>query len=93
MPLIHLNEEFNATLEGINFGMRDGDRAVRCLVTDEAMADAMGGSPTRAQESEWFRTNRGQVEKIASAKYGHGMLEPDGSVCVVTQDLNPNLLR
>ena len=38
MLLTHLNSKsaFAATLEGVSFGMKDGKRTVRCLVTYKA---------------------------------------------------------
>jgi hypothetical protein len=93
VPLLNLNEEFEAELEGISFRMTDGERTVQCLVTDEALADAMGDNPTRAQQAEWFRAHRDRVEEVASTKYEHAKLERDGTVRVGTRDLNPDFFR
>ena len=44
MLLTHLNSKsaFAATLEGVSFGMKDGKRTVRCLVTYKALTDMVG---------------------------------------------------
>ncbi len=66
MPLTRLNESYRVDLEGIAFGMVDqnGD-TVRCLVTDDALTDAIGGIPNQAEKLEWLQRNRGDVEMTA----------------------------
>jgi Protein of unknown function (DUF1488) len=88
MPLTRLNEGYSVDLEGIAFGMlSETDGVVRCLVTDAAMADAMRGNPTQAEQVEWFRENRSLVEAVASVMFDEGRLA-NGIIRVVTRDLN-----
>jgi hypothetical protein len=53
--------------------MLAGKRTIRCLVTDDALTDAVGGNPTQAQKLEWFGHNRSRVEGIASRLFDRGM--------------------
>jgi Protein of unknown function (DUF1488) len=62
MPLARLNDVYEAELEGIGFGMLAGKRAIRCVVTDDALTGAIGGNPTLAQKLAWFGHNRSRVE-------------------------------
>ena len=92
MPLTRMNEGFSRDLEGIAFGMLDEQqRPVRCLVTDAALTDAMGGNPTQEEQAEWFMANRVFAEEVASDKFDKRAVERDGSIRVDTQDLNPHL--
>jgi hypothetical protein len=93
MLLTHLNSKsaFAATLEGVSFGMKDGKRTVRCLVTYKALTDMVGGAPNQNELNGAFRDDRGDIEDVASAKFDDGKIEADGSVRIDTRDLNPEL--
>ena len=92
MPLIRLNEEYLADLGGVGFGMLDGDRTIRCLVTYEAITDAMGGNPSQNDQVQWFVHNRSDVEQVASAMFDDGAVsQPE--LQVGTRNLNPHLFR
>ena len=91
MPLTRLNEGYAVELDGIGFGMRDGQRTVRCLVTDDALTDAMGGNPSQQEKIEWFVANRADIEAVASAMFDGGA--NNQPLRVGTRDLNPHLFR
>jgi hypothetical protein len=94
MRLKHLNDGYGIDLEGIAFGMLDAQkRPVRCLVTGDALTDAIGGNPTQAEQVDWFLSNRALVEEVASAKFDQGAVESDGTIRVGTRDLNPLLFN
>ncbi len=81
MTLSRLNDGFEIELEGIAFGMADRHgHTWRCLITDRALTDAIGGNPTRKQKTEWFRANRSSVERVASDKFDLGAFEKDGFI-------------
>jgi uncharacterized protein DUF1488 len=88
MSLTRLNDGYSADREGVAFGMKDGDRVVRCLITQAALTDAMGGIPTQQDQICWFLANRGEVEEVASAIYDR---EPAPTICIESRDLNPDL--
>jgi Protein of unknown function (DUF1488) len=88
MSLTRLNDGYSADLEGVAFGMKDGDRVVRCLITQAALTGAMGGILTQQDQIYWFLANRGEVEEVASAIYDR---EPAPTICIESRDLNPDL--
>ena len=58
MPLSRLNDGFEIDLEGIAFSMVDRrGHTWRCLITDRALTDAIGGDPTRKQKLSGFAPN------------------------------------
>jgi hypothetical protein len=90
--LRRVNEEYAIDLEGVAFGMLDAEkRTVQCLVTGDALTDALGGNPTQTEKVDWFVANRALVEEVASAKFDRGAVESDGTIRVGTRDLNPQL--
>ena len=52
----------------------------RCLITDRALTDAIGGDPTRKQKTEWFHAKRSSVERAASDRFDMGAFEKDGFI-------------
>jgi Protein of unknown function (DUF1488) len=76
---------------GVYFGMKDGNKTVRCVVTYEALDDYVRGSPNLKDRLSIFREIRLHVEEIASALYDAGYIEKDGLVIVYTRELNPQL--
>jgi hypothetical protein len=88
MPLTRLSDGYSADLEGVAFGMKDGDQSIRCVVTEEALTDAIGGIPSQQDQILWFLANRGEVEEVASAIYDG---EPAPTIRIKSRDLNPHL--
>lgn len=89
MPLLRLGEDaYRVDLEGVAFGMLvvGEGRTQRCLVTYEALTDAMGGVPTQDEQVQWFMANRSDIEEVASDKFDNRLVEPDGFVVVTSQD-------
>jgi hypothetical protein len=89
MPLTRLGDNAYAVeLEGVAFGMNvvGTNRPQRCLVTYEALTDAMGGNPNQAEQVEWFRANRSDVEDVASRKFDDDRLEGNGTIRVNSRD-------
>lgn len=67
------------------FEGNDGEKAVPCAISREALADHFGGdnkNPTKV-----FLANHERVEHEARRKYLAGRLEPDGSVLIKTKNL------
>jgi hypothetical protein len=93
MALTRLSEQYESDLEGIAFGMLDGDRPVRCLVTYGALTDRTGGDPSQRELVECFKAIRCEIEDLASAKCAAGRLEKQGywDIVVTSRDLNPGL--
>jgi uncharacterized protein DUF1488 len=94
MSLKRLNNGYAIDLEGVAFGMLD-DRGntVRCLVTGDALTDAIGGNPSQKEQVEWFVSNRSIIEQVASVKFDQGAIENNGAVRVGTRDLSPHLFH
>jgi hypothetical protein len=93
MGFVRANEGFRVDLEGIEFAMKGehSGRIVVCLVTYEALTDAMGGDPTQEEQNAWYKENQGCVDGVAAA-----MLKADPSVeklRVDTRNLNPDLFE
>jgi hypothetical protein len=66
------------------------ERKVPCVVSREALDDhgrLIGAS--REERQEVFNGAMGRIFALASRKYYEGRLEPDGSVLVTSDDLNP----
>jgi Protein of unknown function (DUF1488) len=93
MALTRLSEQYESGLEGIAFGMLDGDRPVRCLVTYSALTDRTGGDPSQRELVECFKAIRGEIEDVVSAKCAAGKLEKQGywDIVVTSRDLNSGL--
>jgi len=79
------------TISGrIAFPAFDGQTAVRCSVSREALEDRSARAGTGAPGLvDIFNIFRGDVEAAAARKYAAGKLEADGSILVKTADLNP----
>jgi hypothetical protein len=97
MPLTRLNDGYAVDLEGISFGMReqrlDEQRlTVRCLVTGDALTDAMGGNPSQEEQVQWFVANRAEIEAVASSMFDGGA-NTQPQLRVGTRDLNPHLFK
>ena len=66
------------------FEGRDGNKKVRCLISEEALADHFGDNDDPLAT---FRANRERIESEARRKYLAGDVKPDGSVLIVSMDL------
>jgi hypothetical protein len=71
--------------EVVTFWGQDGDRRVRCEISQEALDDHFGGD--NRDKVEVFTTNRRAIEDLARKKYVEGRVEPDGSVLIRTVEL------
>ncbi len=65
---------------GEQYGIRSRKRStlariVVCLVTYEALTDAMGGDLTQEEQNAWYKENQGFVDGVAAA-----MLKADPDV-------------
>ena len=64
---------------------QDGEKRVRCEISQEALDDHFGGDGK--DKVEVFKANRRTIEDIARGKYLAGQMEPDGSVLIWTIEL------
>lgn len=68
----------------IYFYMNDGDQRVRCGVTRLALEILEPElPPTKQGRIQAFNHHRTRIEQAASAKFEHGVLEPDGRSVLV----------
>src|ERR1700730_18289664 len=84
MPLIPVAEAA-ADGKAVRFAMKDGSKVVTILVSSPALenveiADDHGYFCT-------FKLNRKSFERIASAKYENGFVQPDGTGCIRAVDM------
>ena len=84
-----------ADLDGVAFGVIivGVGRTQKCLVTYEALTDAMGANPTQTEQMDWFLAHRSDIEDVAIRKFDNNLLEADGTICLNSRDLNPHLFR
>ncbi len=70
--------ETHESLDGVYFKMRDGDKIVHCLVTNEALADraSCDGLPENGG-CDLFKEYRPEIEEIASLQYSGGVEYPN----------------
>lgn len=73
------SERMSVVFEG-----RDGEKKVRCLISEEALEDHFGDNDDPLGT---FRANRERIESEARRKYLAGDVKPDGSVLIVSMDL------
>ncbi|HWY42749.1 MAG TPA: DUF1488 domain-containing protein [Candidatus Sulfotelmatobacter sp.] len=71
--------------EVVVFWEQDGEKRVRCEISQEALDDHFGGDGK--DKVEVFRANRKAIEDVARRKYLAGQTEPDGSVLIRTVEL------
>lgn len=67
--------------------MKDGGKRVDVLVSNSALDDFDYSSPEECSYFHRFKEHRMQFEMIASRKYDKGYVEPDGTVCIKSNDL------
>ncbi len=78
-------EKFVFDRRVVVFWGQDGEKRVRCEISQEALDDHFGGDGK--DKVEVFRANRRAIEEIARRKYLAGQTEPDGSVLIRTGEL------
>ncbi len=71
--------------EVLVFWGQDGEKRVRCEISQEALDDHFGGDGK--DKVEVFRGNRKAIEEIARRKYLAGDTEVDGAVLIRTTEL------
>jgi len=71
--------------EVVAFWGLDGDKRIRCEITEEALDDHFGGD--RKDEVKAFVAHEREIEGIARRRCLAGKTEPDGSVLIRTLDL------
>lgn len=70
--------------EAVRFTGADGNRAILCAISREALEDHFGGDHTSLLKA--FTANRERIEHEARRKYLAGRLEQSGSVMLTTED-------
>jgi len=68
------------------FWGQDGDKRVRCEISQQALDDNFQGDGK--DKVQVFRANRKEIEDFARKKYLEGRTEPDGSVLIRTLDFH-----
>jgi Fic family protein len=71
--------------EVVVFWGLDGDKRIRCEISEEALDDHFGGD--RKDEVTAFLAHEREIEEIAVRKYLAGKTEPDGSVLIRTMEV------
>lgn len=71
--------------EVVAFWGQDGEKRIRCEISQEALDDHFGGD--NRDKVEVFTKNRHAIEDVARKKYVEGRVEPDGSVLIRTVDV------
>ena len=71
--------------ENIYFFMNDGNQRIRCGVSELAL-EVFDPKFQRTKQGrlQAFNKFRKEIESVASGKYDHGELEPDGRAVLVT---------
>jgi len=78
-------ERYIFNREVVVFWGQNGEKRVRCEISQEALDDHFGGDGK--DKVEVFKANRKAIEEIARRKYLAGQTEPDGSVLIRTVEL------
>jgi len=78
-------ERFVFDRKVVVFWGQDGNKRVRCEISQEALDDHFGGNGKDGLEV--FRANRQAIEDIARSKYLIGQIESDGCVLIGTLEL------
>jgi Protein of unknown function (DUF1488) len=70
--------------DSVYFYMNDGQRRVRCGISRLALEVLEPElPPTKQSRMQAFAQHRIRIERVASAKFDRGQLEPDGSTVLV----------
>lgn len=75
---------YDAGRMSVVFEGRDGDKKVRCAISEEALEDHFGETD---DPPATFLAHRERIESEARRKYLAGEVKPDGSVLIVSMDL------
>lgn len=78
-------ERYDFERDAVVFRGRDGEKTVRCAISEEALEDHFGGDAENQLKA--FASNREGIEHEARRKYLSDRLEPDGTVLIRTGDL------
>lgn len=78
-------ERYDFDRGAVLFSGRDGEKAVQCAISKEALEDHFGGD--NKDPLKMFVANRERIEHEARRKYFSTHLEADGSVLIRTVDL------
>jgi transcriptional regulator with XRE-family HTH domain len=80
---------FDSPSEVVVFEGRDGDKVVRCRISEEALEDHFGADDSGDGSSlvRAFRANYQRIQKEARRKYLSTPLEADGSVLIRSNDV------
>ena len=73
--------------QGVRFPADDRGRPVVCRISREALDDKYRVTGGRAASEAAFLKHRSEIESEANRKYQLGLLEPDGSVLIRSDDL------
>jgi transcriptional regulator with XRE-family HTH domain len=68
----------------VSFDGRDGEKTVRCAISEEALRDHFGDDDDARRT---FLNNQERIEAEARRKYLAGDIKSDGSVLIVSMDL------
>jgi hypothetical protein len=74
-------------LAGVCFGMKDGEKAVTCRVSSEALEDVESAHHASLDYVAAFEAHRIEIEDAAHRNYEAGIVGPDGMVLVRSADL------
>lgn len=75
-------ESYSSSRKVVSFWGQDGEKRVRCAISQEALDDHFKAD--NKDKLEVFRANRRAIEEIACRKYLEDQTEPDGSVLIRT---------
>jgi Fic family protein len=79
-------EHLTESTRGAIFWGEDGKKRVRCIISREALDDHFSDGD-RLRPDAAFQAHRADIEAFASRKYARGLLEPDGSIILRTEDV------
>lgn len=79
------DEQYDSVRMVVLFSGVDGNKAVPCAISREALEDYFDGD--NKEPVKVFRNSRERIENEARRKYLYGRLESDGSVLIETEDL------
>ena len=82
-----------ASQNGVCFSVIDGDRAVTCRVTCEALDDIAGAHEPGLDYLAAFEANRDEIELVARRNFKTGKVDLDGVVVIRSADLAENWLE
>lgn len=79
------SERYDNYREIVVFTGKDGDKTIKCAISDEALEDHFDGH--HKDKVKVFAANRERIEHEARRKYLAGQIEDDGLVLVKTGDV------